>query len=257
MLVHLLKFPPEKEGLEYEHLKIKGSPWGRRNGRWKRSRAEGRGRKRMEKLGWGARGSVWGWGSGQGSFPTREGLWRLLQQQEGKWLHSQGWKRWKIRHTALGKRGKQCWGAVQASPTPSHPQGKLWGSLSHLVPGCAAPRCHKPRTSLARNLPCLLWDFRSSSLAGVFILVELHYSQMWASKSRLIYRRIKSFSSFYHCVKVINVLSCQYSFLRRIHAGNRIQLLKTWHEFSWLFSLSEKKKEKWVVDLLKKPKTCF
>lgn len=27
MLVHLLKFPPEKEGLEYEHLKIKGSPW--------------------------------------------------------------------------------------------------------------------------------------------------------------------------------------------------------------------------------------
>lgn len=27
MSVHLLKFPPEEKGLEYEHFKIKGSPW--------------------------------------------------------------------------------------------------------------------------------------------------------------------------------------------------------------------------------------
>lgn len=154
MLVHLLKFPPEKEGLEYERLKIKGSPWGRRNGRWKGSRAEGRGRRMTEKL--------WGEGPGGacGSFPRREELQSLLQQED-KWLHSQGWERWKIRHTALGRRGKQCWGAGQASPTLSHPQGKLWGPLSHLEPSCAPPRCHEPRTSLARNLLGLLWNFRS------------------------------------------------------------------------------------------------
>lgn len=43
MLVHLLNFPPEKEGLEYEHLKIKGSPWVREE-KWKmkENRAVGR-----------------------------------------------------------------------------------------------------------------------------------------------------------------------------------------------------------------------
>lgn len=187
MLVHLLKFPPEKEGLEYERLKIKGSPWGRRNGRWKGSRAEGRGRKMMEKL--------WGEGPGGvcGSCPRREEL------QEDKWLHSQGWERWKIRHTALDRRGKQRWGAGQASPTLTTPRGKLWGPLSHLEPSCAAPRCHKPRTALARNLLCLLWNFRSIlliviNLGGVTLFPNVE------PQSHILFteERIKSFSSFYY-----------------------------------------------------------
>lgn len=120
---------------------------------------------------------LWGEGPGGacGSCPRREEL------QEDKWLHSQGWERWKIRHTALGRRGKQCWGAGQASPTLTTPRGNSEVPCHTWSPAVL----HQGATN--QEPPWQGISFACCGISGLsslllLILVELHYSQTLSPK---------------------------------------------------------------------------